>query len=123
MPLFAVLPSGVFAFLPSRTTLVGLAFLYLTTFLPFFFFLVFLTMPWIVRPSYLWPVTTTPSTYLPGRMLIVEFFFALSTADCTVLYLQPCLQTTRGLCFFPLPARAWAGTANSATASTAANRR
>ncbi len=45
MPLLAVLPSGVLAFLPSRMTFFGFAFLSL----PFFFCFI----PWIVRLSFL----------------------------------------------------------------------
>ena len=81
------------------------------TFFGFFFF-----VPWIVRPSCLWPLTITPSLYLPGSTLITAFLPESSTASWIVRYSQPCLQTTRG--FFAKAAGAAAAIAASAISAT-----
>ncbi len=102
-PFWAGLPS-VFAPLPSRIV-----------------FFASLLVPTILMPSFLWPLTTTPSTYLPGLTFTVPPLATLSTAFWMVEASQPRRQTVTVFFFF---AEAAAGTTagNAAAAAPAASR-
>src|SRR4051794_33455922 len=54
-------------------------------------------VPVMISLSYLWPPKMTPSWYVPGLTLTVDFlpFLTLSTAFWIESYLQPCLQTLK----------------------------